>query len=138
MDAEKLPNIVIVEDNALDVFLLQDALRSAGFSNQPLVLNDGELALAMLKNEAPFESLAAPDLMILDLNLQRVDGPEVLKFIRQTERLEKMRVVVLSSSPADLMRTKAVNADAYFTKPSMLDEFMELGAKIRDCYYGAT
>ena len=122
----------------MDVFLLQDALRIAGFTNEPLVLNDGELALAMLKNEAPFESQVMPDLMILDLNLRRVDGPEVLKFIRQTERLEKIRVVVLSSSPTDLMRTKAADADGYFTKPSVLDEFMELGAKIRDCYYGVT
>jgi CheY-like chemotaxis protein len=137
MSAEQKPNIVIVEDNPLDVYILQDALKLAGFTNEPLVLNDGEVALAMLKNESPFESQAPPDLMILDLNLQRVDGPEVLKFIRQTERLRKMKVVILSSSPTDLMRTKAVNADGYFTKPSVLDEFMELGAKIRDCYYGA-
>ncbi len=114
----------------MDAYLIKLALKRGGFLGEPVFVEDGEPALAMLRQSGPYENEPLPDLVILDLNLKRVDGPEVLAFIRQTDRLRNLAVVVLSSSPEDVMRTKAVAADGYFEKPADVDEYFAVGKHI--------
>jgi CheY-like chemotaxis protein len=128
------PRVLIVEDNPIDVLLLKQALKSAGFTGQLTVTDDGAPALQFLQGEDPFQNELRPDMVILDLNLKTIDGPEVLAYIRHSEDLCKMLVVVLSSSPEDVMRMQAAEADSYLTKPPGLAEFIALGAKLRDLY----
>jgi CheY-like chemotaxis protein len=128
------PRILIVEDNPIDVLLLKQALKASGFTGQPTVLDDGAPALRLLRGEEPFQDEQRPDMVILDLNLKTIDGPEVLAYIRDSEDLRKMLVVILSSSPEDVMRMKAAEADSYLTKPPGLAEFIAIGDKLRDLY----
>ncbi len=132
------PRILIVEDNPLDAELTCWSLAEAGFTGQTVVVKDGSEALALLRRENPFQDHQLPDLVILDLNLRLLDGPEVLQFIRDTPQLSKIRVAILSSSPEYVMRTKAARADCYFSKSSSLDSFATIGKKILDCYFALT
>ncbi len=129
------PNILIVEDNPLDAELTRWSLSEAGFAGQTMVVSDGVEAMALLRRESPFENHWLPDLVILDLNLRLLDGHEVLRFIRDTAALKNTRVVVLSSSPEYIMRSKAARADCYFSKSSSLDAYASMGRKILDCYF---
>jgi CheY-like chemotaxis protein len=132
--------VLLAEDNPADVRLIRMALDQAGWAAPPAavttaVVTNGEDAIASL-------SAARPDLVILDLNLPRYTGAEVLKFIRRRPQLSGVPVVVLSSSPEDFMRAQirgeSVEADSYLTKPADLDEFLALGAVIRRCYESVT
>ena len=129
------PRILLVEDNPLDVLMIKRALRNAGFQNQPQVLDDGEPALALLQQQMS-ETESLPDLIILDLNLRRVDGCEVLSYIRQTEELKSLRVIILSSSPEEVMRSTAPHADCYIEKPVDVASSQNLGARIHAFYWG--
>jgi len=128
------PHILIVEDNPLDAELTQWSLTEAGFRGELVVVNDGLDALALMRGESPFENHWLPELVILDLNLRLMDGPEVLQFIRDTPNLRKITVAILSSSPEYIMRTKAAKADCYFSKSSSLDVYASIGKKILGCY----
>lgn len=110
--------------------MIKLALKRGGFSGDPIVVEDGEPALALLRQISPYECEPLPDLVILDLNLKRVDGPEVLSYIRKTDGLRHLSVVVLSSSPEDVMRSKAASADGYFEKPADVDEYFAVGKNI--------
>jgi CheY-like chemotaxis protein len=131
------PNILVVEDNTLDALLLKVALKEGGFTNDPVVVEDGRPALDLLQRSGFFAEYAVPDLVILDLDLKRVDGPAVLDFIRQAPNLEHVRVAVVSCSPPHVMMTRATGADGYFTKPSDLVSYQQLGKDLMDCYLGA-
>jgi len=131
------PKILLVEDNPIDVLMIKRALRNGGFKNEPIVLDDGEPALALLSGQVPYENQSLPDLVILDLNLRRVDGGEVLSYIRQTAELERMLVIVLSSSPEDIMKTSAARADCYIVKPADVTSYQNLGKRISLFYWGA-
>ncbi len=122
--------MLIVEDNLMDSELTLWALREAGYGGEAIAVSDGVEAIAFLKREPPYASQPLPDLVILDLNLKLVDGPEVLQFIRETPELERTRVVILSSSPEYIMRSKAAKADGYFSKSSSLEHYAELGKKL--------
>jgi two-component system, chemotaxis family, response regulator Rcp1 len=130
------PKIWLVEDNPVDVLMIKRALRNGGFKNQPVVMDDGEPALALLRIQRGPEAESLPDLIILDLNLRRVGGAEVLAYIRQTEELKALRVIVLSSSPEDVMRSSAANADCYIEKPTDVVSFQNLGRRIHTFYWG--
>jgi CheY-like chemotaxis protein len=131
------PNILLVEDNPIDVLMIKRALRNSGFKNQPIVLDDGEPALAFLGERINVEAGALPDLVILDLNLRKVDGPEVLSYIRGTPELKDLRVILLSSMPEDLMKEKTAEADCYIEKPDDVTSFLNLGERIRSFYWDA-
>ncbi len=130
------PKILIVDDNPLDAELACWSLTDAGYAGEPTVVHDGSDALAYLRGEGLFTGAEVPDLVVLDLNLRLVDGPEVLQFIRDTPTLENVRVVILSSSPEYIMRSKAAKADCYLSKSSALESYTTIGKKILDCYYG--
>ena len=124
---------MIVEDNRADVFLLKKALHKADICFTAIVFEDGESAFRYIDGEPCFETKPRLDLAILDLNVPKRDGSEVLAHIRRNPKLRHIPVVVLSSSPRQLMRDRAAQADCYLTKPSQLDEFLQIGEQIRDC-----
>lgn len=130
----RVPNILIVEDNPLDAELTRWSLSEAGYTGEPVVVGDGMEALAVLRQDEPNQSVPKPDLVILDLNLRLMDGPEVLDFIRATPALENVRVAILSSAPEYLMRAKAPKADWYFSKSSSLDAYAEIGKQLLAAY----
>ena len=128
-------NILVVEDNPIDVKMIELALRRAGHTKTLTIVDDGLPALALLRREEEYEHFPVPDFIILDLNLKRVDGPEVLAYLRGTPGLAGICVAILSSSPTDIMIERAAKANCYFTKPSDLDGFMSIGQNLLDCYH---
>jgi CheY-like chemotaxis protein len=121
--------IVLAEDSGPDVILVKETLRSAGIEAELTVFPDGEECLRHLTaSEEP------PDAIIVDLNLRRVDGFELLRVVRGDRRYDGVPVVVLTSSRAaeDRRRSLELGANAFITKPSKLDDFQEMvGSEIR-------
>jgi CheY-like chemotaxis protein len=131
--------VLIVEDNPVDVYMVQCALqKELDWTTETTVADDGEKAIELLLQHSSRPIREWLDLVILDLNLPKRDGVEVLKVIRTTNGLRSLPVVVLSSSPMDVMKSKFnkvnVEANCYVTKPPDLDEFLSLGKRIRICY----
>jgi len=98
-----------------------------------LVARDGEQALDFIRGRGEFANAKRPDLIVLDLNLPRMDGSEVLRFVRASEELQNVPVVILTSSDSQRDRDSArtLGADWYLTKPSDLDAFLSLGALLK-------
>ena len=130
--------VLIVEDNPVDLFIIQEALRGGEIDHEQIALDDGEPALRLLRQESPYENEAPPNLVILDLNLRRVDGREVLSYIRSTKALRDTAVAVVSSSPAEAIHAEHLGADCYIRKPSNLDAFLAIGKTIWQCYLDKT
>ncbi len=128
---EPLATVLLIEDNRAEVRLLREALESHGVACELLVVDDGEKAahvIAAIEREGG----QCPDLTILDLNLPRRDGREVLRDIRGSAVCRNMSVLLLSSSQAAEDRNEAQKLGAgYITKPSTLDAYLELGGAIR-------
>ena len=127
-------DILLVEDNPGDVRLTQEALREGKIHNRLTVARDGVEALAVLRREGPHTGAPRPDLILLDLNLPRKDGREVLADIKVDEQLRRIPVVVLTTSKAeeDILRTYDLHANCYITKPVDLDQFIEVIKSIDD------
>lgn len=131
--------VLIIEDNPTDAYMVQYALQEElNWSTETTVADDGEKAIDLLLQQSSRPIRDWPDLVILDLNLPKRDGVEVLQIIRTTKELRSLPVVVLSSSPMDVMKSKLnkgnVEANCYLTKPHELDEFLALGKRFRCCY----
>lgn len=126
--------ILLVEDNPGDVRLTREALAEAKVSNNLAVASDGVEALAYLRREAPFEQASRPDLVLLDLNLPRKDGREVLAEIKADPELRRLPVVVLTTSTAeqDILESYNLYANCYITKPVDLDHFLAIVTSIED------
>ena len=129
-------NILLVEDNPGDVLLAREALRDAEFASELHVVNDGEQAMAFLRNEGEYADLPRPDLVLLDLNLPRMDGREVLAEIKADEDLRQIPVVVLTTSKAeeDVLRSYKLHANAYVTKPVDFERFIEVVRQIDEFF----
>lgn len=127
------PSIVVVEDNPTDVFLVREAIAAHGLNADLELLEDGEAALGLIARLDADESAACPHLMLLDLNLPKTDGFEVLERLRASKRCAGMRVVVMSSSaaPSDRNKSTALGAVAYFQKRVQYDASMEIGGIIK-------
>lgn len=125
--------ILLVEDNAADVRLTEEIFKEGGLSFNLQVARDGEQALAMLRREGEHANLLMPDFVLLDLNLPRKDGREVLAEIKADPVLKRIPVMVLSTSnaPRDVLTCYELQANAYICKPVDLDEFIELVESIR-------
>ena len=121
--------ILVVEDNPADVYLLREALSLEGKQVDLTVVIDGEQALKYVQRKGEFEGATTPDLVVLDLNLPKSDGGDVLRCIREDSNYAGVPVVVLTSSdsPRDRKTIESLGADRFITKPSDLDEFMALG-----------
>ena len=118
--------ILLVEDNPGDVRLTREALREGKVRNNLSVAADGVEAIAYLRKEGEYADAVRPDLILLDLNLPRKDGREVLKEIKADPALRHIPVVVLTSSQAeeDIVRAYDLHANCYVTKPVDLEKFM--------------
>jgi two-component system response regulator len=119
-------SILLVEDDPDDVQLTEIALRDAQVPNRLDVVEDGNQALQFLRREHPYERAHTPDLILLDLNLPRVDGREVLRTIKDDPDLRRIPVVVLttSSDEIDIRDSYAAHANSFITKPVDFDEFL--------------
>jgi len=126
--------ILLIEDNPGDVRLTIEALRTNKIHNKMLVANDGVEALEMLRRQGAHADAGRPDLILLDLNLPRKDGREVLEEIKQDPELKRIPVVVLTTSSAeeDIMRSYNLHANAFVTKPVRLAEFIEAVKSIEE------
>jgi chemotaxis family two-component system response regulator Rcp1 len=126
--------ILLVEDNPGDVRLTREALKEAKVRNNLAVANDGVEALAYLRREPPHEGATRPDLVLLDLNLPRKDGREVLAEIKADPDLRRLPVVVLTTSTAeqDILESYNLYANCYITKPVDLDQFLGIVTSIED------
>ena len=121
-------DILLVEDNAADVRLTREALKDAKVLNTLHVVRDGLAALGFLHQRGPYAHSPRPDLILLDLNLPRKDGREVLAEIKQDTDLKRIPVVVLTTSRAeeDVIRSYDLHANAYVTKPVDLAQFLKV------------
>lgn len=130
-------DILLVEDNPGDVRLTIEVLKDAKLCNNIHVVGDGEEALLFLRRQGKYENAARPDLILLDLNLPRKDGREVLKDIKADESLKNIPVVVLTTSNAeqDILRSYALHANCYITKPVDLDQFAKVVSAIEDFWF---
>jgi CheY-like chemotaxis protein len=125
--------VLLVEDNDADVRLTREALREAGETVRLSAVGDGEQAIAYLRREGGFTDAPRPDLVLLDLNLPRKNGLEVLDELRADPALAPIPVIVLTSSAAqtDVEAAYAHGANAFVVKPHELDAFMDLIGAIR-------
>lgn len=126
--------ILLAEDNPGDVRLLMEALNSRSLKFELALAEDGQKALAMIRNAAAGEPHNCPDLIVLDVNLPKHNGDEVLRQVRAEPRLRSVPVVMLTSSesPADQARAEELGADLYIRKPSDLQELMDIAKVIED------
>jgi chemotaxis family two-component system response regulator Rcp1 len=126
-------DILLVEDAAPDVFLVREALKQAGVTLNLRVLGDGEQALDFIDHLDKDDTIACPRLVLLDLNLPKRTGDQILAHMRRSERCSGIPVIIVTSSDLskDKEYTARLGANGYFRKPSRLDEFMKLGILVR-------
>jgi CheY-like chemotaxis protein len=127
-------DILLVEDNPGDVRLTIEALKDGKVRNRLNVVQDGVEAMAFLRQEGKYAGAPRPDVILLDLNLPKKDGREVLAEIKADEHLRRIPVVVLttSSSEQDILKTYDLHANCYITKPVDLEQFIEVVKGIED------
>lgn len=132
--ALRMIDILMVEDNPGDVRLTREALKGAKVLHELNVVTDGEAALDYLFRRAPYEDATRPDLILLDLNLPRKDGREVLTAIKADRFLKSIPVVILTTSQAeeDVLRAYSLSANCYVTKPVDFDQFTRIVQAIED------
>jgi CheY-like chemotaxis protein len=120
--------ILLIEDNPGDVRLTVEALKDSKVDNRLSVARDGVEAMAFLGQQGPYADAPRPDLILLDLNLPKKDGREVLAEIRQNPRWRSIPVVVLTTSDSrpDILRSYELHANCFITKPLDLDSFLDV------------
>jgi len=119
--------ILLVEDNPGDVFLTQEALREGRLAHHLSVVEDGEEALKYLRGEGRYEGAQRPDIILLDLNLPKKDGRELLEDVKSDPSLRQIPIIVLTTSDAeqDIRRAYKLHANCYLTKPIHMDDFLK-------------
>jgi CheY-like chemotaxis protein len=127
-------NVLLVEDNPGDVRLTIEALRDGKVRNNLSVVGDGLEALHFLGRQGKYADARRPDLILLDLNLPKMDGRELLAAIKSDERYKTIPVVILTTSKADqdILQSYALHANCYVTKPVDLDQFISVVRSIED------
>ena len=127
-------HIILVEDAEPDVLLVREALEQSGLEFDLRVFDDGEQGVAFVDTMDQDTTLVRPHLFLLDLNLPKKTGGQILERVRQSPRCGQIPVVILTSSDSQRDKAQAahLNATGYFRKPSRLDEFMKLGPYVRD------
>ena len=134
MNGSKPIEILLIEDNAGDARLAKEALCDAKVRNNLSWVSDGVEGIAYLRREGKYEKALRPDLILLDLNLPRKDGREVLSEIKSDDKFKRIPVVILTTSQAeeDILKAYHLNANCYITKPVDLDQFMKVVKCIED------
>jgi CheY-like chemotaxis protein len=128
--------VLLVEDDPGDVLMVREALSDHEHSNHLTVVSDGEQAMDLLHRRGAFADALRPDIVLLDLNLPRKDGYEVLAEIKGDEDLRRIPVVVLTTSEAerDILRSYELYANAYVTKPTDYERYMEMVRQIDEFF----
>jgi CheY-like chemotaxis protein len=132
MTSQEAIDVLLVEDDPGDVRLIREAFADNKVANHLSVVSDGVEALQFLRREGDFADARSPDLILLDLNLPRKDGREVLAEVKSDETLRRIPVVVLTTSKAeeDVLRSYDLHANAYVTKPVDYDSFISVVLQI--------
>jgi CheY-like chemotaxis protein len=127
-------HILLVDDNEGDILLTREALDDARIVNKVSVAYDGMEAISFLKKKPPYRNTETPDLILLDINLPKMDGTEVLSIIKTDPDLKRIPVIMLttSSSEKDILASYDNHANCYITKPVDLDRFMDVVRTIED------
>ena len=128
--------VLLVEDDPGDVLMTREAFDEHRVNNRLNVVSDGVEALAYLRRQPPFSDAVRPDLILLDLNLPRRDGRQVLEEIKEDESLRHIPVVVLTTSQLDedILRSYQLHANAYVTKPVDFDQFIRAVRQIDEFF----
>ena len=126
--------ILLAEDNSGDVTLTRKALEKGNIINNLHVVTDGVEALAFLNQEGAYADKPRPDLVLLDLNMPRKDGRDVLETVKNDDQLKRIPVVVMTSSEAeeDILQSYDLHANAFLTKPVDFDGFIDIVERIED------
>ncbi len=121
-------DVLLVDDNDDDIFMIEEAFRDEHLVNIRNVVHDGRAALAYLRNEGEYRDAPRPGLVLLDINMPRTNGLEVLRIIKEDERLKSLPVVMLTTSDReeDVVRSYGYGACSYVTKPLEFDGFVEV------------
>lgn len=124
--------ILLVEDNPGDVRLTQEALKEGKVHNEMHVVQDGQEAVSFLSRQGEYADAPRPDVILLDLNLPKMDGWEVLAVIKNDLSLKRIPVIVLTTSEdeQDILKSYDLHANAFVTKPVDLERFIEIVGKI--------
>ena len=130
-------DILMVEDSIDDIEITIEALKSTKISNNLVSVRDGIEAMALLRREGEFADAVRPDLILLDLNMPRMDGRQVLEQIKSDPDLQKIPVVVLTTSEAeeDVLKAYELHANCYITKPVGIDQFIKVVKSIEDFWF---
>lgn len=128
--------VLLVEDDPGDVLMTKEALEDHKVSNTLHVVSNGVDALSFLRKEGAYTSAPTPDLVLLDLNLPRMDGREVLAEVKNDEALRRIPVVILTTSEAeeDVLRSYHLHANAYVTKPVDFDQFVNVVRQVDEFF----
>lgn len=130
-------HILLVEDNEVDIELTKVALHTSKLLNELTIVEDGEQAVHYLKKEGEFADAVIPDLILLDLNLPRLDGKEVLHFIKTSDELKHIPVVVMtvSQDEQDVLESYKSFANCYITKPVDFEKFKDIVSNIEHFWF---
>lgn len=129
--------ILLIEDNPGDQRLAQETLKDSRILNRLHIVEDGEQAMAFLRREGGYADAPRPDLIVLDLNLPRRDGREVLREVKEDPDLRRIPVVVLTISEAeeDVLRSYDLHANCYITKPIDLEQFSRVVKSVEGFWF---
>jgi CheY-like chemotaxis protein len=138
MLAGKVLSVLLVDDDEGDLLMIREALDASASPHRIHIANDGEEALAFLRREGEYDDAPRPDLVLLDLNMPRMDGRQVLAAVKADAELRTIPIVVLTTSraPADIVGSYELHANAYVTKPMNLDELTAVVKGIDDFFGG--
>ena len=125
--------ILLVEDSLTDAQLAIEALRRGQVKHRLTLVRDGAEAMTFLRQEGPFAKAPRPDLILLDLQLPKMDGREVLKQVKSDEKLKQIPVVILTASQTheDILKSEDLFVDSYMIKPVDLDKFLEVVKQLK-------
>lgn len=131
---ETVVNILLVEDNPADARLIEEVFKDTNVNNRIHVAKDGVEAMDFLNKENEYSDAPKPDIILLDLNLPRKDGREVLREVKSDEDLKSIPIVILTTSSAkeDVIKTYRNHANCYITKPVDFDQFLKVINAIED------
>ena len=130
----KLIEVLLIEDSPTDILMTQEALEEGRLLNQLHVVEDGAAALAFLRRQGQYATSPRPDLILLDLNLPRKSGQEVLAELKADEELKSIPVVILTTSKAeeDVVKSYGLHANCYITKPVDFEQFINVVRSIEN------
>lgn len=133
----KCVDILLIEDSPGDQRLTQEALKEGKIKNKLSVVEDGEDAIRFLQKEGHYADAPTPDLILLDLNLPKMDGRELLVWLKSNDRFRMIPVIILTTSKADedILQTYNLNANCFISKPVDFDQFVTVVQKIEDFWF---